>query len=277
MMPLYDDESISPFKLKSDLVGDFDRIFEIAAGYFGKPSNKSCRWSDPRGPVYAWDWQMDWWLNINYVLGEETINISFRWGEVVLQLRARAIKNSIICACHQEVLGGFDEDEILSSPEWIVSFAEENGHASDRMHTKMVMISYQHPEDPLVKKYFKIAPTTLGDDAFQTLVRSSEEAAFSSRWPRNSSASRSLGQKATFPRGNGTLMPATNIISWRSSIGNGADIPAINITAERMEYPGRRYSGGFPESLPSLSTRSGSLGRIGRRPSSWPIRCGFIF
>jgi hypothetical protein len=30
---------------------------------------------------------------------------------------------------------------------------------------------------------------------------------------------------------------------------DGAEIPSINISAERMEYPGRRYSGEFPNKL----------------------------
>jgi hypothetical protein len=169
MMPLFDNESIGPFKLKNELVGDSEKIFEIAAGYFGKPSNKHCRWSDPhKGPISVWEWQTDWWLNISHALGEETINISFRWGEVVFDYEREQLNIGWFVHAVKKSWEDWTEDEILSSPEWIVSFAEENGLASQKMHTKMVMLSYQDPEDGLVQRYFKNIPfTTLGDEAFQ--------------------------------------------------------------------------------------------------------------
>ncbi len=168
-MPLYDDESISPFKLKSELVGDSDKIFEIAARHFGKSSNKHCRWDDPhKGPITVWEWQTDWRLNISHALGEETINISFRWGNNLLDYEHEQLKIQSFVLEVKKPWCDWTEDEILSSPEWIVAFAEENDLVSQKMHAKMVLLSYQHPDDLLIKKYFKNLPfTTLGDEAFQ--------------------------------------------------------------------------------------------------------------
>jgi hypothetical protein len=154
--------NLAPFKLKNDLVGDSDKIFEIAARFFGKPSNKHYRWSDPqKGPITVWEWQTDWWLNITHALGEETINISFRWGNNDYEKDRLNIQSFV--GAVKKSWSEWTEDEIISSLEWLMIYSEDNV-LTEKMHNAMVMYSYQDPE--AVKKYFNNRPL-IEDESFQ--------------------------------------------------------------------------------------------------------------
>jgi hypothetical protein len=145
------------FKLRNDLVGNSERIFEIAESYFGKPKNKSCRWGDPhKGPIYVCDWQTEWWLNINYIDGEESIDINFNlgWGLVPRSEynneKIRSFMRSV-----KKPWAEWAENDIMSSPIWINMFADDGENMTKNMNSAMAMYSYRNPEDEEVKKYFK--------------------------------------------------------------------------------------------------------------------------
>ena len=165
MMPLFDDESVLPFKLKAHLVQDSNKIVEIAESYFGK-GNKNCRWDDPTsGPCLNADWgNSDWWLLITHCLGEETIELRFRWGEKLLEYEDEHQKIKSFVHEVKKPWSEWTEDEIISSPEWIMIYSEENTRVTEKMHAAMVMYSYSDPE--AVKKYFKDRPL-IRDGSFQ--------------------------------------------------------------------------------------------------------------
>jgi hypothetical protein len=164
MMPLFDNESVRPFKLKENLVGDSDKILFIAEKYFGKPSSKNCRWDDPvRGPCLSADWRGDWWLSISHFLGEETIKIEFRWGNRLLEYEHESIKIQSFVNDVKKPWSEWTEDEIISSPEWLMIYSEDNV-LTEKMHSAMVMYSYQ--DSGSVKKYFNNRPL-IEDESFQ--------------------------------------------------------------------------------------------------------------
>ena len=166
MMPFFDiNESIKVFKLKENLVSDSDKILYMAEKYFGKPNNKNCRWDDPvRGPCLSAEWKGGWWLSISHFLGEETIKIEFRWGNRFLEYEHEQIKIHSFVNDVKKPWSEWTEDEIISSPEWIMTYLEDNGRVTEKMHAAMVMHSYNDPE--AVKKYFKDRPL-IGDESFQ--------------------------------------------------------------------------------------------------------------
>lgn len=164
MMPLFDNESVKPFKLKENLVGDSDKILYMAEKYFGKPNSKNCRWDDPvRGPCLSANWKGDWWLSISHFLGEETIQIEFRWGNRLLEYEHEQIKIQSFVNDVKKPWSDWTEDEIISSPKWIMIYAEENGRVSEKMHTALVMSSH-NSED--IREFFKNHPL-IEDESFQ--------------------------------------------------------------------------------------------------------------
>ena len=49
----------------------------------------------------------------------------------------------------------WSEAEIAESPMWCRYFLEDGGEPTDRIHTMMVMRSYEYPEDSHIKGYFR--------------------------------------------------------------------------------------------------------------------------
>ena len=164
MMPLFDNESVRPFKLKENLVGDSDKILYIAEKYFGKPNSKNCRWDDrARGPCLSADWKGGWWLSISHFLGEEIIKIEFQWGDRLLEYEHESIKIQSFVNDVKKPWSDWTEDEIISSPKWIMIYAEENGRVSEKMHTALVLCSH-NSED--IREFFKNHPLIV-DESFQ--------------------------------------------------------------------------------------------------------------
>ena len=169
-MPLFDNESVRPFKLKENLVGDSDKILYIAEKYFGKPNSKNCRWDDPvRGPCLSADWKAAddtehlRWLSISHFLGEEIIKIEFQWGDRLLEYEHESIKIQSFVNDVKKPWSDWTEDEIISSPKWIMIYAEENGRVSEKMHTALVLCSH-NSED--IREFFKNHPLIV-DESFQ--------------------------------------------------------------------------------------------------------------
>ena len=168
MMPLFDPSSVDPFKLRTDLATDSQKLFEIAERHFGQPSSISCRWEDKsRGPLNVQEWnsnsnQGQDLLELSHYLGESHLEIGWRgnWYDEPLgdisQAESFFIRIQSFLVEVSKPWSDWAEEEILENPSWIFLFSLAEGHSiTDKMHSAMVMYSYLDPEDEYVKRYFK--------------------------------------------------------------------------------------------------------------------------
>lgn len=150
------------FKIKPELTGLVE-FFTAASEVFGRFS--SCSFSDDYSQA-TWD--------IHHLGETVTIEISHARGDEIFQVACRVWREdkvfrsvrSYFFSWWTELWDAFrhraakpwsewSEAEIAESPMWCRYFLEDGGEPTDRIHTMMVMRSYEYPEDSHIKGYFR--------------------------------------------------------------------------------------------------------------------------
>lgn len=153
------------FKIKPELTGLVE-FFSAASEVFGRFS--SCSFSDDDSWA-TWD--------IHHLGEVVTIEISHARGDEFFQVRYRVDRQdkdvsllrprrSDFFSWSMELWDAFmqragkpwsewTEDEIMSSTMWCRYFVEAGNQPTGTIHTMMVLKSYENPDDPHVKGYFR--------------------------------------------------------------------------------------------------------------------------
>lgn len=100
-------------------------------------------------------------LTLTHREGCETLGISMRhsfsdsaWpGPTVVSFRDRLER---FVESVRKPWGEWEEGEIMESPVWMTLHREDTGGSTPAIETRMVMLSFEKPEDPWVKRYFSV-------------------------------------------------------------------------------------------------------------------------
>lgn len=153
-----------PFKLKSELVGDGIKVISLAEESFGLAHSKlfgdeyfSATWHMRYGYEFSN-------LTLSYSTHNDHVGIMMDFdyigqGDGKIEAHVQSTWWTEIWESFMEKVrkpwGSWTEDEIMVSPMWCRYFLEDTGGTTDRIHTMMVMRSYENPEDTHVKGYFR--------------------------------------------------------------------------------------------------------------------------
>jgi hypothetical protein len=152
---------MSPFKL-SPKYRDSEILFEVAEDFFGAPVSWSVEGDGVLIHKKEWNFQDEdhyHFLEVEHRDGADipSINITSermaypgrRWIPGTFPNRLSNFVNKV-----KKPWDDWTEEELLSDPMWIV-FLSLDGYTSDVLHSAMVMWSYERPDDPWIKRYFK--------------------------------------------------------------------------------------------------------------------------
>lgn len=150
-----------PFKLKSELMGDGLKIMSLAEESFGRCHSKI--WGDD---FFSSSWHMRHMfetcsLTLSYNTRDDHVGVKMDFDYI-----GDGLESHVRSTWWSEIWDSFvgkvakpwdswTEDEIMGSPMWCRYFLEDTGETTDRIHTKMVMLSYDNPEDTDLKGYFR--------------------------------------------------------------------------------------------------------------------------
>ena len=152
---------MSPFKL-APKYRESGILFEVAEDFFGKPVSWSVEESGSLVYKKEWNFQDEdhyYFLEVEHRDGADipSINITSermeypgrRWVPGTFPNKLSNFVNKV-----KKPWDEWTEEELLSDPMWIV-FLSLDGYTSDVLHSAMVLWSYERPDDPWIKRYFK--------------------------------------------------------------------------------------------------------------------------
>lgn len=151
---------MNPFKLAPKYTNS-EVLFDVADNFFGKPAS----WLVESSGVLIhkeWNFQDEdhyYFLEVEHKDGADILSINItsermeypgrRWVPGTFPNKLSNFVNKV-----KKPWDEWTEEELLSSPMWIV-FLSLDGYSSDVLHSAMVMWSYERPDDPWIKRYFK--------------------------------------------------------------------------------------------------------------------------
>lgn len=155
--PLMD--PLAPFKIRpgSEPLEEAKRIFGTPHEvYVSEPTmNTELRWR-------IYDYGLDTELTISHREGSEALDISMchRATDAAFEGDARGsgvaregLKRFVESV--RKPWGEWGEREIMENPVWMALHKEETGGSTPAIETKMVMLSFERPDDHWVKRYFR--------------------------------------------------------------------------------------------------------------------------
>lgn len=150
---------MDPFKLK---IGS--NPLKAAKKIFGEPQEIHFS-NHPSRTEMGWrmhDHFVETELTVSYAAGSDTVQISISYramdsNMMVLEfniLDSTRDKLERFVESVKKPWSEWGECEIMESPVWMALHREETGESTPAIETKMVMLSFETPDDTWVKRYF---------------------------------------------------------------------------------------------------------------------------
>lgn len=148
------------FKLKPEIAADSTILFKIAQEIFGTALEIS--FQDHKSSI---SWKSGFLVvTLSHVCGDSVFGLSLdrsSFNDVVFAQDIHDAMSSwlelwdIFSEAAGKPWSDWSEDEIMESTMWCRYFVESGNIPSGRIHTMMVLKSYENTDDPHIKGYFK--------------------------------------------------------------------------------------------------------------------------
>lgn len=161
--------NLIPFKIKAELRSGLD-FLDAASELFGKPA---CIRLENTYSYASWEITRQYEIlrvTLSHSHGEDVFDVSFRidWKygiDATHPLRPKGeisswwvdLWNDFILRAGKPWSEWTDE-EIMSAPMWCRYFVESGNAPTGSIHTMMVLKSFENPDDPHIKGYFRCLP-----------------------------------------------------------------------------------------------------------------------